>query len=184
MSSASEQHTENSQNPIADELRQVSEAEASEQKPLEEDPVARLENELNTLKDNHLRLYAEFENYKRRNLKERSELIRNAGSEILQSLLPVLDDFERALKALGNDTSNPLTEGVQLIHQKMNGILEQRGLKAMNAIGQPFDVELHEAITEMPVQDDAQKGKVIDEVERGYMLHDKVLRYAKVVIGR
>lgn len=180
----SEQNSVNHENPIADELQQPSEAGVPAQKPLEEVPAESLENELNTMKDNYLRLYAEFENYKKRNQKERAELIRNAGREVLEKLLPVLDDFERAIKAMGKDESNPLLEGVQLIHQKMNGIMEQQGVKAIHSIGKTFDVEQHEAITEMPVEDADQKGKVIDEVEKGYMLNDKILRYAKVVIGR
>jgi molecular chaperone GrpE len=171
------------QDPIAEEIQRSSEAEASEQKPLEEDPTARLEAEVAELKDNHLRLYAEFENYKRRSIKERAELIRTAGADTISALLPVLDDLDRALKAIGDSTDNPMKEGILLIHNKLKSTLEQKGLKAIEAIGKEFDVELHEAITNMPVEDPTKKGKVIDEVEKGYWLNDKVIRYSKVVIG-
>lgn len=183
MSQDTENTNELKDNPIAEELQRTSEVEASEQQPLEEDPVAKLEAEITELKDNHLRLYAEFENYKRRSIKERAELIKTAGSDIISALLPVLDDFDRALKAMGEAADGPVKEGVMLIHHKLKTTLESRGLKAIDAIGKEFDVELHEAITNMPVEDASMKGKVIDEVEKGYWLQDKVIRYSKVVIG-
>lgn len=183
MSQDTENTNELKDNPIAEELQRTSEVEASEQQPLEEDPVAKLEAEITELKDNHLRLYAEFENYKRRSIKERAELIKTAGSDIISALLPVLDDFDRALKAMGKAADGPVKEGVMLIHHKLKTTLESRGLKAIDAIGKEFDVELHEAITNMPVEDASMKGKVIDEVEKGYWLQDKVIRYSKVVIG-
>lgn len=183
MSQEQEKTNETKDNAIAEELLRSSEAEASEQMPLEEDPTGKLEKEIKELKDNHLRLYAEFENYKRRSIKDRTELIKSAGADTISSLLPVLDDFDRALKAIGNAGDNPLREGIVLIHQKMMSTLEQKGLKAMNSVGKEFDVELHEAITNIPVEDVTLKGKVVDEVEKGYWLNDKVIRYAKVVIG-
>ena len=183
MSQETENTNELKDSPIAEELKQASEVEASEQKPLEEDPVAKLEAEVAELKDNHLRLYAEFENYKRRSIKERADLIKTAGADTISAMLPVLDDFDRALKAMGDAADGPVKEGVLLIHHKLKSTLEARGLKAIDAIGKPFDVELHEAITNMPVDDAAMKGKVIDEVEKGYWLNDKVIRYSKVVIG-
>ena len=176
---ASQQH----ENSIADELKLSSEVEASEQQPLEEDPSIKFIAEIAELKDTHLRLFAEFENYKRRTLKERSELIKSAGSDILTALLPVLDDFDRAIKAASNTSDPALKEGITLIHGKLNGILEQRGLKIMKSIGESFNVDLHEAITNVPVEDELMKDKVIDEVESGYYLNDKVIRYAKVVVG-
>ncbi len=170
------------ENAMADELKLSSTIEASEQTPLEEDPVTKLQSELGELKDTHLRLFAEFENYKRRNLKERSELIRSAGSDVIESLLTVLDDFERAIKAL-EKTDDAAKEGIVLIHGKLKNILEQRGLKAMQSIGTVFNPDLHEAISNVPVEDEKQKGMVIDEVEKGYHLNDKVIRYAKVIVG-
>lgn len=183
MSQETENTHEVKENPIAEELQRTSEVEASEQKPLEEDPIAKMEAEVAELKDNHLRMYAEFENYKRRSIKERAELIKTAGADVIAAMLPVLDDFDRALKAMGDAAEGPVKEGVLLIHHKLKSTLESRGLKAIDAVGQEFDVELHEAISHMPVEDAAQKGRVINEVEKGYWLHDKVIRYSKVVIG-
>ncbi len=175
--------SQQSENSMADELKLSSEVEASEQQPLEEDPSLQFAIEIAELKDAHLRLFAEFENYKRRTLKERSELIKSAGSDILTALLPVLDDFDRAIKAANNTNDPALKEGVSLIHGKLKNILEQRGLKMMVSVGEPFNVDLHEAITNVPVEDEKMKDKVVDEVESGYYLNDKVIRYAKVVVG-
>ena len=148
------------------------------------DPTENLQNELNELRDQHMRLYAEFENYKRRTRSERADLIKTASSDLMTALLPVLDDMDRAVKAMNGSGGQGIQEGVVLIHQKLKGILEQRGLKAMNAQGQEFDADLHEAITNIPVQDITLKGKIVDEVEKGYWLHEKVIRYAKVVVGQ
>ena len=167
----------------ADELKLQSEVEASEQMPIEEDPIAKLTADLAEQKDNYLRLYADFENYKKRALKDRSDLIKSAGSDTLAALLPVLDDFDRAMKAMETAADSPVKEGVTLIHNKLISTLEQRGLKVMVAIGEEFNVDMHEAITNIPVADEAQKGKVVDVLEKGYYLNDKVIRYAKVVVG-
>lgn len=144
--------------------------------------TSNFEKELADLKDTYTRLYADFDNYKKRSLKERSELIRFAGSDVVTSLLPVLDDFERALKSFG-DEENTMKEGIQLIYSKLVNTLEQRGLKAIESIGTDFNVDFHEAVSNVPVEDESQKGKVIDELEKGYSMHDKVIRYAKVVVG-
>lgn len=174
---------ENPENqPLDEKVTADAEAEAYSEAPAEE-PVIKLEKELAELKSQHMRLYAEFDNYKKRSLKERMDLIRSAGSDMIISLLPVLDDFDRALKAVANDGNNPMKEGVLLIHNKLSSLLEQKGLKPMNAAGTEFDSDLHEAITNVPVTDESQKGKVIEEVEKGYYLNDKVIRYAKVVVG-
>jgi molecular chaperone GrpE len=170
------------QNP-ADELKLQSEVEASEQMPIEEDPIAKLTADLAEQKDNYLRLYADFENYKKRALKDRSDLIKSAGSDTLAALLPVLDDFDRAMKAMETAADSPVKEGVTLIHNKLISTLEQRGLKVMVAMGEEFNVDMHEAITNIPVADESQKGKVVDVLEKGYYLNDKVIRYAKVVVG-
>ena len=167
----------------SDELKLQSEVEASEQMPIEEDPIAKLTADLAEQKDNYLRLYADFENYKKRSLKDRSDLIKSAGSDIISTLLPVLDDFDRAMKAMETDANNDRLTGITLIYNKINSTLEQRGLKVMNAIGEEFNVDMHEAITNIPVSDEAQKGKVVDVLEKGYYLNDKVIRYAKVVVG-
>lgn len=183
MSQEKEIKPENIENLVEEEILRSSEAEAAEQKPIEEDPLAKLEKEIAELKDHHLRQYADFENYKRRSMKERVEMIKSAGSDIISSLLPVLDDFDRALKAMTSDVDASNREGIILIQQKLMATLEQRGLKPMESIGKEFDVELHEAITKIPTDDENMKDKVIDEVEKGYWLNEKVIRYAKVVVG-
>jgi len=153
--------------------------------PTIEDKLAEAKEALASAKDQNLRLYAEFENFKRRNAKERLELMSSANIETMQALLPVVDDFERALKNIEKNEENaPLFEGVELIYNKLTETLKQKGLKAMeSSVGQTFDVETMEAITRIPVPDKAQDGKVIDEVERGYYLGTKVLRYARVVVA-
>jgi len=140
--------------------------------------------ELETANDKYLRLYAEFDNYKRRVAKERIEFMQSAGKEVIFSLLPVLDDLDRALKAFETATEMaPVQEGVSLVTQKLKNTLGNQGLKEMESVGKPFDADLHEAITNVPAPSDDLKGKVIDEIEKGYFLHNKVLRHAKVVVG-
>lgn len=144
----------------------------------------KLKAEIAELNDKYLRLYSEFDNMKRRNAKERIELMDTAGKDILLSFIPVVDDFERAQKAFENSTDiEAVKEGVTLIHTKFLNILSQKGVKAIESKGQPFDVDYHEAITKIPAPIDDLKGKVVDEVEKGYTLKDKVIRFAKVVIG-
>src|SRR5690606_22286136 len=151
---------------------------------IDQTPEQLLTAELAVANDKYLRLYGEFENYKRRISKERIELMQTAGKEIIASLLPVIDDFDRALKAIETASEvGPVKEGVSLVGQKLKNILSQQGLKEMESIGKPFDAELQEAITNIPAPSDDLKGKVIDEVEKGYFLHGKVLRHAKVVVG-
>lgn len=136
-------------------------------------------------KEKYLRLYSEFENFRRRTSKERLELLQTAGREVINTMLPVLDDFERALKANESlkDNNASVVEGFQLIYKKMFGSLEAMGLKPMKCIGEPFDAELHEAVTKIQAPEDSLKGKIVDELEKGYYLNDKVIRFAKVVIG-
>ena len=136
-------------------------------------------------KKEYLFLVAEFDNFRRRTLKEKQELIQNGGEKTIEALLPVVDDFERALNAIdkGSDVES-LKEGVDLIYNKMGKFLESQGVKPIDSNGATFDTELHEAVTTFPAADESQKGKVIDTVQRGYMLHDKVLRFAKVVVGQ
>lgn len=136
-------------------------------------------------KDKYLRLMAEFENYKRRTAKERMQLIQTAGKDVIVSLLDVLDDCDRAEKQLNSSADIAVQkEGVQLVFNKIRSTMQAKGLNAMESIGKDFDVELHEAITEVPVPDDKQKGKVIDEVTKGYFLNEKIIRFAKVVVGK
>jgi molecular chaperone GrpE len=140
--------------------------------------------ELNEWKDKHLRLVAEFENFKRRNAKERVELIQTAGKEVIQSLLDVLDDCDRAQKQLeASATEAALKEGLLLVFNKLRHTLQQRGLKQMETLQADFNADLHEAITEIPAPSEEWKGKVVDEVMKGYYLNDKIIRHAKVVVG-
>jgi len=142
-----------------------------------------LQEELDELKDKYLRLFAEFDNYKKRTVKERLDLMKTAGQETIQSLLPVLDDFDRAKKSAESDKSAEVfSEGVAMVYKRLYHILEQQGLKSMESNGVDFNPELHEAISEIPAGE-AMKGKVIDTVEKGYTLNDKIIRYAKVVVG-
>lgn len=141
--------------------------------------------ELAELKDKYLRQAAEFENYKRRTAKERIDLFKSANQELMAVLLPVLDDFERARHHTQTaEDASTVREAVDIIQNKLIKTLEQKGLKPMNATGTAFDPELHEAIAQIPAPSEELKGKVVDEVERGYYLGDKVLRHAKVVLGQ
>ncbi|MEP6676354.1 MAG: nucleotide exchange factor GrpE [Ferruginibacter sp.] len=149
-----------------------------------EDETEKLKAEVDEQKDKYLRLFAEFDNYKRRTAKERIELIQTAGKDVIVSMLDVLDDCDRAEKQLQTTTDvNLIKEGVQLVFNKLRTTLQQRGLKPMESINNEFDVEKHEAITEISVPGE-QKGKVIDEVVKGYYLNDKIIRFAKVVVGK
>jgi molecular chaperone GrpE len=137
------------------------------------------------LNDKYLRLYSDFDNYRKRTMKEKAELIMSASSGVMKDLLPVLDDFERAIVSNQKvEDATALKEGFQLIYNKFKNTLHAKGLKPMESKGENFDLDLHEAITNIPVEDEAMKGKVIDEVEKGYYLNEKVLRYAKVVVGQ
>ena len=151
----------------------------------EEDAVnEKLQAELDEQKDKYIRLFAEFDNYKRRTQKERVELLQTAGKDVVVAMLPVLDDFERALKATENATEvAAIREGVMLVQTKLKSILSQKGLKEMESINTVFDTDIHEAITKIPAPSDDLKGKVVDELEKGYTLNDKVIRFAKVVVG-
>jgi len=143
----------------------------------------KLTAELQDAKDKYLRLYADFENFRRRTAKEKMEFVSSAQGELMKALLPVLDDFERGLKAAKAQEGSAAREGMELIYHKLYKTLEQKGLKPMETVGAEFNPDLHEAITQVPAPQDNQKGKVIDEVEKGYYLHDKVLRFAKVIVG-
>lgn len=140
--------------------------------------------ELVELKDKYLRLYADFENFRRRTAKEKMDMLANANEGMLVALLPVVDDFERAMQSIEKtDDLAALKEGVGLIYNKLNRTLESKGLKPMVSKGEPFNADLHESITQFPAPNEDMKGKVIDEIERGYYLNDKVIRFAKVIVG-
>ncbi|MFD2538937.1 nucleotide exchange factor GrpE [Sphingobacterium chuzhouense] len=163
-------------NPISEESTDQSEETTEE----------RLQQELANANDKYTRLFAEFDNYKKRTSKERVDLIQSASKDVLAKLLPILDDFDRALAAMETAQDiESVKQGVDLVNQKFRKILANEGLKEMeNLIGEPFDAEYQEAITAIPAPSEELKNKVIDVVEKGYFLNDKVIRFAKVVIGQ
>lgn len=151
----------------------------------EENELTKLKAELQEQKDKYLRLFAEFDNFKRRSAKERIELIQTAGKEVITSMLDVVDDCERAEKQLQTATDiSQIKEGVLLVFNKLKTTLQNKGLKAMQSINTDFDVEKHEAITEIPAQSPELVGKVVDEITKGYYLNDKLIRFAKVIVGK
>jgi molecular chaperone GrpE len=161
-------------------VEEQSNTETEESNELSEMDV--LKKSLDEAKDQNLRLYAEFENFRKRTNKERVELFSTANQELMTALLPILDDFNRAIKAEKDDKA---TEGMKLIHNKFENTLKSKGLKPMDdTIGQDFDPDQMEAVTQIPAPDKKLKGKVVDEIERGYLLGSKILRYAKVAVGQ
>ena len=151
----------------------------------EDDETDKVRQELAEAKDKYLRLAAEFENFRRRTAKERIELVQTAGKDVIQSLLEILDDSDRAMKQL--ETSEDLAtikEGISLVFNKLHSALQQKGLKVMDSKGQDFDPDMHEAITEIPAPTPDMAGKIIDVIQPGYYLNDKLIRYAKVVVGK
>ena len=149
-----------------------------------ESSVDVIKQELAVANDKYIRLYSEFDNFRRRTAKEKLDLINNAGADFFTIILPVMDDFERALKSM-NEASDveSLKQGVDLIYNKLKSTVTAKGLKPMESIGTVFDADIHEAITQIPSPSDDMKGKVVDEVEKGYYLNEKVIRFAKVVVG-
>lgn len=149
-----------------------------------DETINELQIQIKELNDKYLRLYAEFDNYRKRTLKERIELTKTATSEIITDLLTVIDDFERANKSFENATDiDSIKEGIQLIFSKFKNILTQKGLEEMKSVGETFNTDHHEAVANIPAENDEMKDKIIDEVQKGYILNGKVLRYAKVVVA-
>ena len=149
-----------------------------------EKELEKAQEEIEEQKDKYLRLSAEFDNYRKRTMKEKAELILNGGEKSLSSILPVVDDFERAIKTMETATDvNAVKEGVELIYNKFMAVLAQNGVKVIETKDQPLDTDYHEAIAVIPAPSEAQKGKILDCVQTGYTLNDKVLRHAKVVVG-
>ncbi|GAA4281224.1 nucleotide exchange factor GrpE [Gaetbulibacter aestuarii] len=177
---------ESAETQTVDASDEKSKASSKKEDHSEEDVQEKLQSELKQEKDKFLRLFAEFENYKRRTAKERIELFSTASEDVMKTLLPVVDDFERALTHLkGAEGADELEKGVDLIYQKLLKTLEQKGLKAIEvASGDVFDADKHEAVTQIPAPSDDMKGKIIDVIEKGYKLGDKIIRFPKVVIGQ
>lgn len=158
----------------------------TEEEVAEIDPLIAARQEVGELKEKYLRLYAEFENFRKRTSKERLELISSANAGLLKALLPVADDFERAIASLSAITSEelaPVKEGIDLVHAKFFRTLEGEGLKPMEAKGEVFNPDFHESVAQFPAPEEERKGKIIEVLEKGYYLNDKVIRYAKVVVG-
>jgi molecular chaperone GrpE len=154
---------------------------AEEQEGNQTDDADKKYNELN---DKYLRLYSDFENFRKRTAKEKLDLITNGGESVIKDVITVLDDFERAINAnKSNQDADSIKEGFELIYNKLFKVLNSKGLKPMETNGEEFNSDIHEAVTKFPVQDEEQKGKVIDTMEKGYYLNEKVIRYAKVVVG-
>lgn len=148
------------------------------------DPVAELEAKCQKMHEDYMRLYADFDNYRKRAMKEKADLIKTAAEGVLVDVLPLVDDFERAISSMEKTESvDGVKEGVSLIYNKLISFLDSKGVKAIDAVGQPFNTEFHEAITKFPAPSEDMKGKVIDCTQKGYTLYGKVIRYAKVVYG-
>ncbi len=162
--------------------------EINEQEIAEEnvtDALSELQDEFQREKDRYLRLFAEFENYKKRTARERIEMFKTAGEDVIYSMLPILDDFERALKEIEKSDDDNLYKGVKLINNKLSETLKAKGLQLMDVkAGNVFDADSHEAITQIPAPEEKMKGKILDVVEKGYTLGDKIIRFPKVVIGQ
>lgn len=157
-------------------------ASAEETKAKEE--IESLQSKLAESQDKYVRLFSEFDNYKKRTSRERVELLKTAASDVVSELLPVVDDFERAIASFPADQEpDAIRLGVELVYTKLKGILEKQGLKEIEAMGAPFDTDFHEALTNIPSPDESMKGKVLDVIQKGYMLNDKVIRFARVVVG-
>lgn len=163
---------------------QVENEEVTEELEDELTVEEKLQEDLGKEKDKFLRLFAEFENYKKRTSKERMELFKTAGQEVIVSLLPVIDDFDRALKELSKSGEKEMFKGIELINNKFRETLKNKGLQEMEVKqGDPFDAEVHDAITQIPAPSKKLKGKVIDVIEKGFKLGDKIIRHPKVVVG-
>ena len=164
---------------------ETAQEETVAQEETDENKIARLEKDVEEQKKEYLFLVAEFDNYRKRTLKEKQELIKTASGKAMEELLPVVDDFERALDMMGkSDDVESLKEGVDLIYNKFVKYLEKQHVVAMDTNGKEFDSDIHEAVTLFPAPDESQKDKIIDTVLKGYMINDKVLRHAKVVVGK
>lgn len=162
----------------------AAETAKAEEAAAEESRVDALQAQIAQLNDRYLRLSAEFDNYRKRTIREKADLIQSAGADVLKDFLAVVDDFERGLKAMeSTDDMVSIQQGMNLVYSKMKDFLQRNGVKEIVAVGEPFDTDRHEALTKIPASDAAQRGRVVDVVTKGYMLHDKVLRFAKVVVG-
>ena len=186
-------HTENTNDKkveeiITDNIAESEAPSATDKEPVSEVPKNYTEEEyqlkVNELNDKYLRLYSEFDNFRKRTLKEKIDLSRTASEDVIKDLLPVLDDFDRAMSAMqATDQLEALKEGIKLIHPKMKAVFAAKGIQEIKSVGEEFNTDFHEAITSIPAPSEELKNKVVDEIEKGYMLHDKVIRFSKVITG-
>ncbi len=175
-----------SQQKVADQAENSVEPEVKEEKVAEPEvnPLEELQKQIDEMKDKYLRLSAEFDNYRKRTLREKMDLTKYASEEVLLTLLPIIDDFDRAMKSLESSTDiDAVKQGISLIYNKFSDFLKMKGVVEIDAQDKDFNTDLHEAITKIPVEDESKKGKIVDVVQKGYMLNEKVMRFSKVVIG-
>ena len=173
-------------NPVAEEDAKTKEenTEKKEEEKVDVNPVNQIQAQLDEMKDKYLRLSAEFDNYRKRSLREKMDMTKYASEDMLVSILPVFDDFERAMRSMDLSTDiDAVKQGLHLIYGKFNDFLKTKGVVEIEAVGKELNTDIHEAITKVPVQEDEKKGKIIDVIQKGYMLNDKVIRFSKVVIG-
>jgi len=179
-----EQEKESNEVPVDKSAKKGRKKSAAKKKSKDDEKLQELGEKLDELNDKYLRLFSEFDNFRKRTQKEKLELFKTASEDVMIAMLPVLDDFERALKvAEDNRVDANHTEGIELIYNKLKKTLEQKGLACLDSQGQEFDTDYHEAITNIPAPSPELKGKVVDVIEKGYTLNDKVIRFAKVVVG-
>jgi molecular chaperone GrpE len=179
-----EQEQEETKVPVNKAEKKSRKKISSRKKDKDAEKMQELGQKLEEMNDKYLRLFSEFDNFRKRTTKERLELFKTASEDVILSLLPILDDFERALKAAEeNGADDNHKEGIELIYNKFNNTLKQKGLESLDSMGQEFDTDFHEAITKIPAPSPDMKGKVVDVIEKGYKLNDKVIRFAKVVVG-
>ena len=165
-------------------IKTQKEEKSKEDKTNEESDNDSVENQLEEYKDKYIRLSAEFDNYRKRTLKEKMDLTKTASEEMITKLLPVVDDFERGLMSMETAKDiNAVKDGVKLIYNKLTDLLKQQGVKMIEALEKDFDLDIHEAVTKIPAPKEELKGKVVDVIEKGYYLHEKIIRYPKVVVG-
>jgi molecular chaperone GrpE len=176
-----DKHMENTEDPTTITQNENDKTEElADKKPETTEKTA--EEKYAELYDNYLRLYSEFDNFRKRNIKERMELVKTAGNEVIKSILPVIDDFERAIKSFDTSDKESLQQGIQFIYNKIKNNLGEKGLVEMNPVGEKFDPDQHEAITQLPAPSEKEKGMILDVIEKGYKLNDIIIRYPKVVV--
>ncbi|MFW5699285.1 MAG: nucleotide exchange factor GrpE [Bacteroidota bacterium] len=174
------------ENQIKNETEEVGNTDnkQEEDKVKEVDPLEELQLKLSESQDKYMRLSAEFDNYRKRTLREKADLLKSAGEQLLVSLLPVVDDFERGMATISDAKDiKAVKDGVELIYSKFTDFLKQNGVHEIKAVDEEFDTDLHEAVTKIPAPNEDQKGKIVDVIQKGYKLNDKVIRFAKVVVG-